>query len=398
MVQQRGSRGLIVKIKIVLVSVLSLLAPYFGQSSVSAAKETKDVYIIKFSDSVNLNNEISALKSGGNEVQFEYKEIFKGAAVLMNSARAEALAKNPNVEIIERDGFVTTQLDQNNPPSWGLDRVDQLNLPLNNKYSYTNEGNGVVAYVVDTGISSNSKEFGSRLKTGFTAINDKRGTSDCNGHGTHVAGTIGSNSYGVAKAVELVPVRVLDCRGSGTWSQVISGIDWIASSRDVILKGRPAVANMSLGGGASSSVDAAVESLIQRGVSVVVAAGNSSVNACNASPAKAKNAITVGATTRSDSIASYSNFGSCVDLFAPGSEIVSTYITSRGSSTVATLSGTSMASPHVAGVVARLLQGGSQTPSAVASVITSTATAGVITGIGSLTGTPNLLLYRAPGS
>jgi subtilisin family serine protease len=243
----------------------------------------------------------------------------------------------------------------------------------------------VRAYVIDTGIRTSHSQFGGRAVGGYTAINDGRGTGDCNGHGTHVAGTIGSTTYGVAKTVQLVAVRVLDCQGSGTNSGVIAGVNWVSSNAI-----RPAVANMSLGGGISSSLDTAVSNSIAAGVSYAIAAGNSSANACNYSPARVPTAITVGSTTSSDGRSSFSNFGTCLDLFAPGSSITSTWSTSDTATN--TISGTSMATPHVAGAAALYLQAQpTATAQQVRDAIVNGSTTGVLSAIG--TGSPNRLLY-----
>ena len=243
------------------------------------------------------------------------------------------------------------------------------------------------AYVIDTGILASHGEFAGRVAAGFTSINDGNGTTDCNGHGTHVAGTVGGSTYGVAKGVTLVPVRVLDCAGNGTTSGVIAGVDWVTSDHAA---GVPAVANMSLGGGASSALDTAVINSINDGVTFAVAAGNENQNACNVSPARVASAITVGATTGADGRASYSNYGSCLDIFAPGSDITSSWFTSDTATN--TISGTSMATPHVAGAAALYLQGNpGAAPAAVRDGIVNTATTGKVTGAG--TGSPNRLLY-----
>jgi subtilisin family serine protease len=278
--------------------------------------------------------------------------------------------------------MMTADATQTNPP-WGLDRIDQRNRPLNATYISNHTGAGVFAYVIDTGIRTTHTQFGTRATNVFDAFGGSG--ADCNGHGTHVSGTIGGTTYGVAKSVNLRGVRVLDCNGSGSTSGVIAGVDFVRNNHS-----NPAVANMSLGGGASSSLDTAVNNLSNSGVAIAVAAGNSNANACNSSPARAANAITVGSTTTTDARSSFSNFGTCLDLFAPGSGILSAWFSSN--TATATLSGTSMASPHVAGVAALYKQvNPSASSTTVRNAIVNGATTNVVTNAG--TGSPNRLLY-----
>lgn len=333
------------------------------------------------------------VREANGTLHFTYETVIEGFAATLPESAIPGIERNPNVLYIEADAVVTTvsTLTQTNA-TWGLDRIDQRDLPLSGSFTYGATGTGVRGFIVDTGIRSDHVEFSGRLLAGYTAIADGRGTEDCNGHGTHVASTTGGTVYGVAKEVLLVPVRVLECTGSGTTSGVIAGMDWIGTQRSQD-PSVPMVANLSLGGSASTSMDSAVDRLSALGVPVVVAAGNSNLDACQFSPARAVSAITVGATLSTDFRATYSNFGSCVDLFAPGSAITAAWPTSP--TDLRTISGTSMASPHVAGAVALYLeQVRSPSAASVKSFLTTTATVGTVSSAGS--GSPNLLLFVDP--
>jgi subtilisin family serine protease len=317
---------------------------------------------------------------------FVYTAALRGFSAQMTEEEALKISADDRVRFVEEDSVVEANVTQSNPP-WGLDRIDQAARPLSLTYTYTTTGAGVNAYIIDTGIRRTHAQFGGRASAGFDAIGDGQNGNDCNGHGTHVAGTVGGSTYGVAKAVRLFTVRVLSCSGSGSTSGVIAGVDWVTRNHV-----KPAVANMSLGGGASTAMDNAVRNSIAAGVTYAIAAGNSNTNASNSSPARVSEAITVGASTSTDARASFSNFGSVVDIFAPGQAILSAWRTSN--TAAATLSGTSMAAPHVAGVAARFLQSSpASSPAAVRNALVNQATLNRLTGLP--TGTANRLLFRS---
>ena len=369
-----------------IVPQFSTKAPLLNQTIGSKFIDNK--YIVVFKDDVgNVDGEVDQISQNLNiNAKYRYKHAIKGFAGTLPLAVVDALRNDPRVAYIEQDQemhFVTTQT---NPPSWGLDRIDQRSLPLDASYTYNQTGSGVDAYIIDCGILLTHTDFGGRAVTGIDEITPGGTATDGNGHGTHVAGTVGGTSYGVAKGVKLIAVRVLDNSGSGTTSGVVAGVDWVTGNHTT----NPAVANMSLGGGVSTALDDAVRRSITDGVTYCIAAGNSSADASTASPARVTEAITVGATDINDGFAYFSNFGSVVDISAPGVNITSDWIPSNTSTN--TISGTSMATPHVAGAAALYLQANpTATPAQVQSALKSNGTSNVITGIPS--GTVNLLLY-----
>ncbi|QCX78875.1 Extracellular serine proteinase precursor [Streptomyces sp. YIM 121038] len=326
----------------------------------------------------------------GAEIERTYKKVLNGYEVQASEAEAKKLAADPAVTSVVQNRTYKVAGTQPNPPSWGLDRIDQRNLPLDQKYTYPDKaGEGATVYIIDTGVRKSHQDFGGRAADGYDAVDNDNVAQDGHGHGTHVAGTVGGIAHGVAKKAKIVGVRVLNNQGSGTTAQVVAGIDWVTRNAT-----KPAVANMSLGGPADSALDTAVRNSIAAGITYAVAAGNETTNANTRSPARVTEAITVGATTNTDAKASYSNFGTVLDLFAPGSNITSTWNTSDTATN--TISGTSMASPHVAGAAALYVaENPTATPAQVSQALVSAATPNVVGSPG--TGSPNRLLYVGGG-
>lgn len=352
----------------------------------------EDSYIVVLKDSGVSKGQVRTAASGlvqeyGGEVQRSYTNAVRGFSASMSAAQAERLEADPSVAYVEQNRVMTATDTQSPVPSWGLDRIDQESLPLDDSYTYGNSGSGVTAYIVDTGILTTHEDFGGRAVSGTDTVDNDDDATDCAGHGTHVAGTVGGSSYGVAKDVSLVAVRVLDCSGSGTYDGVIAGIDWVTADHQA---GEPAVANMSLGGGFSQAVNDAVSEAVADGVTFALAAGNDyAADACDGSPGSTPEALTVGATEDTDARAVYSNIGTCVDIFAPGTDITSAWYT--GDTATNTISGTSMATPHVAGAAALVLGGNpGATPAEVGDALTGAAVPDVVSDPG--TGSPNLLL------
>lgn len=384
----------------VLCTMIAAALPAVGAELKKAEAPIKGQYIVVLKDDPDAQSRQTSRAVGavdaltvaadmavayGLEVERVYENALKGFVVTnADEKMISQLLWDDRVAFVEEDGMVYLDATQTGA-TWGLDRIDQRARPLNGTYIYNTTATNVRAYIIDSGVLSSHTQFGGRSSGGASYINDGRGTTDCNGHGTHVAGTVAGSVHGVAKGARIVPVRVFGCTGGSSNSTIIAGIDWVRANHI-----KPAVANMSLGGGASAATDTATNNLINAGVTVVVAAGNNNANACNYSPARVANAITVGSTTSTDARSSFSNFGTCVNIFAPGSSITSAWYTSTSATN--SISGTSMASPHVAGAAALYLAGApSATPATVRNAIYAKATTNVVTSPG--TGSPNRLLY-----
>ena len=374
-----------------VVAVPLLAGPKKGEVF-KANKKIPDQYIVVFEPRVEDVAGVAEELVRGNKGRKNhvYGKALKGFSATLSEKAALKIAEDPRVAYVEEDGIVTIDATQSGA-TWGLDRIDQRDLPLSTTYTYNTTASNVKAYIIDTGIRTSHSQFGGRAINGYDAVDGTLPAADCHGHGTHVAGTVGGSTYGVAKGVTLVAVRVLDCQGSGSNSGVIAGVDWVTSNHAA---GAPAVANMSLGGGISTALDDAVRRAVADGVTFAVASGNENTNACNSSPARVAEAITVNSTTSTDARSSFSNYGTCTDIFAPGSSITSAWYSSDTATN--TISGTSMATPHVAGAAALYLAANpSASPASVWTAMRDSSTPNKVTNPG--TGSPNRLLYSLFG-
>ena len=379
-----SAKSRLVRFAVASLAAVAMVATMSGTATAATAKRT---YVLLSTKGAHSRLADTARNLGGN-IKTNFTGAIQGFTADLSASAAAALSSSAGVTSIEPEQVVTLA-DTQSGATWGIDRIDQSALPLNGTYNYpTNAGLGTRIYVIDTGVRATHTEIAGRVLAGYNALDTSNPLLDCNGHGTHVAGTAAGTTYGVAKLANIVPVKVLDCAGSGTLTAVVNGINWAVSNRTAA-GNPPSVISMSLGASFSSTVNNAVATAVNAGITTVVAAGNSSADACNSSPASAPSAITVGATTSADAQASYSNFGTCVDIYAPGSSITSSWGT--GDTALNTISGTSMATPHVSGAAAVYLSANrSATPAQVVSALTTNSTANVITSIG--TGSPNKLL------
>ena len=390
--------GATLAMSLVALGSTATAAPAEGAvRNAGGADAVANSYIVVLKDKVRTAAAVSA-EAGALAQQYQgkvglvYATALQGFSVEMTEAQAKKLAGNPDVDYVEQNKTVRISGTQPNP-TWGLDRIDQRDLPLDKSYTYPSSA-GVTAYIIDTGVRQTHQDFGGRARSGRDFIDNDDNTDDCQGHGTHVAGTVAGSAYGVAKDAKVVGVRVLNCQGSGTWAQVIAGVDWTAANAV-----KPAVANMSLGGGANDALDTAIKNAIAKGITFAIAAGNGDIfgrpqDACTVSPARTPEAITVGATQNTDASASFSNFGTCLDIWAPGVGITSAWKDSDTATN--TISGTSMATPHVAGGAALVLAANPTfTPAQVRDKLVADATNGKVTNPGA--GSPNKLLFVGGG-
>ena len=375
-----------------LVAVAGLMAvAAAGLALPATAAPSTDAPVARYivrTHSVRSAEEVARdVHSAGGDVDHLYSTVFPGLSARLTGDQVRRLRADGDVDSVTRDQLVHSTSVQRNP-TWGLDRIDQRATARNATYRYSTTGKGVTAFIIDTGLRFRHQQFGNRAVSGIDFVDYDDDAIDCDGHGTHVAGTVGGSTYGVAKGVTLVGVRVLDCDGAGYISDVVEALDWVVAAKPA----GPAVVNLSLGGAASPELDEAVERTVAAGIPVVVSAGNDSTNACSQSPARARHAITVAASTSKDTRAAFSNYGSCVDVFAPGVSIRSASNTSNTASEV--MSGTSMAAPHVTGVVARYLQAHRRsTPAQTTAALLATATTATVRD---RAGAPNRLLYASP--
>ncbi|WP_369232588.1 S8 family peptidase [Streptomyces sp. R21] len=376
-----------VGVTVIAISTAGASAPAEGKVyGLDAKGAVSGSYIVLLDEKTSRSAKQDLAQEYGGDLKRAYSSAVNGfSASGLSETEAKRLAADPSVAKVVQNKKFHIDATQDNPPSWGLDRIDQADTAGDGKYTYPDSaGEGVTAYVIDTGVRTSHSDFGGRASSGFDAIDNDDNADDGNGHGTHVAGTIAGTAHGVAKKAKIVAVRVLDNSGSGTTEQVVAGIDWVTAHHS-----GPSVANMSLGGGVDEALDTAVKKAIASGVTFAVAAGNESADASTSSPARVPEALTVASSTKDDQQSDFSNFGAGVDIYAPGSDITSDWNTSDSATN--TISGTSMATPHVTGAAAVYLAGHPDaTPAQVAEALTGGANADKISNPSA--GTPNKLL------